>query len=157
MRGHLPGIVHDVSSSGATVFLEPLEAVELGNAWRELQLEEQREVERILRALSAQVGEVADDIETTVDALAELDLALAKAKLGDALAANELPYLSADQPWLAQGPGELRLLNARHPLLRGEVVPISILGGRLLLHRCSSPGPTPAARRSPSRPSACSS
>jgi DNA mismatch repair protein MutS2 len=129
MRGHLPGIVHDVSSSGATVFLEPLEAVEMGNAWRELQLEEQREVERILRALSAQVGEVAKDIETTVDTLAELDLALAKAKLGESLQANELPYLSADQPWLAQGPGELRLLNARHPLLRGEVVPISIWVG----------------------------
>jgi DNA mismatch repair protein MutS2 len=129
MRGHLPGIVHDVSSSGATVFLEPLDAVELGNTWRELQLEEEREVERVLRALSARVGEAAADIETTVETLAELDLALAKAKLGDALAAKELPYLSADQPWLAHGPGELRLLNARHPLLRGEVVPISIWVG----------------------------
>jgi DNA mismatch repair protein MutS2 len=129
MRGHLPGIVHDVSSSGATVFLEPLDAVELGNAWRELQLEEEREVERILRALSAQVGEAAAEIETTVDTLAELDLALAKAKLGDSLQAKELPYLSEDQPWLAPGPAELRLLNARHPLLTGEVVPISIWVG----------------------------
>jgi len=129
LRGHLPGIVHDVSSSGATVFLEPLDAVELGNTWRELQLEEQREVERILRALSAQVGEAAADIETTVGTLAELDLALAKAKLGEALACNELPYLSDDQPWLAQGPAELRLVNARHPLLTGEVVPISIWVG----------------------------
>jgi DNA mismatch repair protein MutS2 len=129
MRGHLPGIVHDVSSSGATVFLEPLDAVEMGNAWRELQLEEEREVERILRALSAQVGEAAVDIETTVDTLAELDLALAKAKLGESLQAKELPYLSEDQPWLARGPAELRLLNARHPLLTGEVVPISIWVG----------------------------
>jgi len=129
MRGQVPGIVHDVSSSGATVFLEPLEAVEMGNAWRELQLEEQREVERILRALSARVGEVAEDIDTTVATLAELDLALAKAKLGDALACKELPYLSADQPWLVEGPGELRLLNARHPLLKGEVMPISIWVG----------------------------
>jgi DNA mismatch repair protein MutS2 len=129
MRGHLPGIVHDVSSSGATVFLEPLDAVELGNAWRELQLEEEREVERILRALSAQVGEAAVEIETTVDTLGELDLALAKAKLGESLQAKELPYLSEDQPWLAPGPAELRLLNARHPLLTGEVVPISIWVG----------------------------
>ncbi len=129
MRGHLPGIVHDISSSGATVFLEPLDAVELGNTWRELQLEEQREVERILRALSAQVGQAAADIETTVETLAELDLALAKAKLGEALACNELPYLSDDQPWLARGPSELRLMNARHPLLTGEVVPISIWVG----------------------------
>jgi len=129
MRGNLPGIVHDVSSSGATVFLEPLDAVELGNAWRELQLEEQREVERILRALSDRVGEVAADIETTVQTIAELDLALAKAKLGEALACNELPYLSDEQPWLAHGPAELRLVNARHPLLKGEVVPISIWVG----------------------------
>ncbi len=129
LRGQLPGIVHDVSSSGATVFLEPLDAVELGNTWRELQLEEQREVERILRALSAQVGQAAADIETTVETVAELDLALAKAKLGEALACNELPYLSDDQPWLAHGPAELRLVNARHPLLTGEVVPISIWVG----------------------------
>jgi len=129
LRGQLPGIVHDVSSSGATVFLEPLDAVELGNTWRELQLEEQHEVERILRALSARVGEAAADIETTVETLAELDLALAKAKLGEALACNELPYLSDDQPWLAHGPAELRLVNARHPLLTGEVVPISIWVG----------------------------
>ncbi|UCH87335.1 MAG: endonuclease MutS2 [Dehalococcoidia bacterium] len=129
MRGHLQGIVHDVSSSGATVFLEPLEAVELGNAWRELQLEEQREVERILRALSDRVGQAAAEIETTVQTIAELDLALAKAKLGEALACNELPYLSDDQPWLAHGPAELRLVNARHPLLTGKVVPISIWVG----------------------------
>ncbi|MGQ9573105.1 MAG: endonuclease MutS2, partial [Dehalococcoidia bacterium] len=128
-RGHLPGIVHDVSSSGATVFLEPLATVELGNAWRELQLEEQREVERILRALSAQVGHAAAEIETTVETLAEFDLALAKAKLGEALGAKELPYLSEDQPWLAHSRGELRLINARHPLLKGEVVPISIWVG----------------------------
>ena len=83
MRGQIPGVVHDVSGSGATVFLEPLETVELGNAWRELQVEEQREVERILRTLSASVGRAAGDIEATVEALAELDLALAKAKLGE--------------------------------------------------------------------------
>jgi len=91
--------------------------------------EEQLEVERILRALSALVGQAAADIETTVDTLAELDLALAKAKLGESLDAKELPYLSDDQPWLAQGPAELRLVNARHPLLTGEVVPISIWVG----------------------------
>ncbi|GAG46958.1 unnamed protein product, partial [marine sediment metagenome] len=52
-----------------------------------------------------------------------------KAKLGEALACKELPYLSDDQPWLAHGPAELRLVNARHPLLKGEVVPISIWVG----------------------------
>ena len=58
-KGDLRGIVHDVSASGATVFIEPLSVVELGNDWREAQLEEQREVERILRELSGLVGESA--------------------------------------------------------------------------------------------------
>ncbi len=61
-RGEVRGIVHDVSSSGATVFIEPLAVVELGNQWREYQIEERREVERILRRLSEVVGAVAGDI-----------------------------------------------------------------------------------------------
>jgi len=130
MRGQIPGVVHDVSGSGATVFLEPLETVELGNAWRELQVEEQREVERILRTLSASVGRAAADIEATVEAVAELDLALAKAKLGEALAAQDIPYFGEEQSWLARGTVELRLVNARHPLLKGDVVPISLAVGK---------------------------
>jgi DNA mismatch repair protein MutS2 len=130
MRGQIPGVVHDVSGSGATVFLEPLETVELGNAWRELQVEEQREVERILRALSVSVGRAAGDIEATVEALAALDLALAKAKLGEALGAKDIPYFGEEQSWLARGSVELRLVNARHPLLTGDVVPISLAVGK---------------------------
>ena len=130
LRGQIPGVVHDVSGSGATVFLEPLETVELGNAWRELQVQEQREVERILRTLSASVGRAASDIEATVEALAELDLALAKAKLGEALGAKDIPYFGEEQSWLARGTVELRLVNARHPLLTGDVVPISLAVGK---------------------------
>ena len=130
LRGQIPGVVHDVSGSGATVFLEPLETVELGNAWRELQVEEQREVERILRALSASVGRAAGDIEATVEALAELDLALAKAKLGEAMHAKDIPYFGEEQSWLARGTVELRLVNARHPLLTGDAVPISLAVGK---------------------------
>ncbi len=130
LRGQMPGVVHDVSGSGATVFLEPLETVELGNAWRELEVEEQREVERILRSLSASVGRAAGDIEATVEALAELDLALAKARLGEALGARDIPYFGEEQSWLAKGTVELRLVNARHPLLTGDVVPISLAVGR---------------------------
>jgi len=128
MRSHIPGIVHDVSSSGATVFLEPLEVVEMGNKWRELQLEEQREVQRILRSLSQAVGERADEIAAAVDALAEIDLALAKARLGEAFGAGEIPHDGLDQPWLAEG-GGLRLEDARHPLLSGRVVPITVWAG----------------------------
>src|SRR3970282_475266 len=92
MRSQLPGIVHDVSSSGATVFLEPLEVVEMGNRWRELPLEEKREVQRILRDLSQAVGERDAEIVAAVDALAEIDLSLAKARLGEALRASGLPH-----------------------------------------------------------------
>ncbi|HXG36635.1 MAG TPA: endonuclease MutS2 [Dehalococcoidia bacterium] len=125
MRGQIPGVVHDVSASGATVFLEPLNTVELGNAWRELQLEEQREVQRILRDLSELVGDYAREIEAAVEALAEVDFALAKARLGESLGCRDLPYSGPEQRWLAPKPTQLRLVNARHPLLSGDVVPIS--------------------------------
>jgi len=128
LRSQLPGIVHDVSSSGATVFLEPLEVVEMGNRWRELQLEEQREVQRILRDLSQAVGERDVEIAAAVDALAEIDLSLAKARLGEALPAADLPHDGMEQSWLAGG-GGLRLEEARHPLLTGEVVPVTVWVG----------------------------
>jgi len=129
MRHMIPGIVHDVSSSGATVFVEPLEVVEEANRWRELQLEEQREVERVLRRLSALVGERAAAIRRAVEALARLDLALAKARLGEELRCP-LPLEGHEQPWLIPEPSRLRLTQARHPLLRGNVVPISLWLGR---------------------------
>ena len=125
MRHMLPGIVHDVSASGATVFVEPLEVVEEANRWRELQLEEQREVERVLRRLSGLVGERAAAIRRAVEALARLDVALAKARLGEELRCP-LPLEGPDQPWLLPEPSRLRLVQARHPLLKGNVVPISL-------------------------------
>ncbi len=136
-RGQVRGIVHDVSASGATVFLEPLPVVELGNTWRELQLEEQREVERVLRDLSAMAGEAADGIVETVAVLAELDLALAKARLATELDAPELPHAGEEQAWIVEAGGPLHMLNARHPLLAlgpgseqgGSVVPITVTLG----------------------------
>ncbi|MEO6197556.1 MAG: endonuclease MutS2 [Dehalococcoidia bacterium] len=130
MRSQLPGIVHDVSSSGATVFLEPLETVEMGNRWREMLAEEQREIARILRDLSTRVGSRADEIGAALDALAEVDLILAKVRLGEAMKARQLPFdpegSGRDQPWLLQEPGSLYLRNARHPLLTGDVVPVTV-------------------------------
>ncbi len=132
LRSQLPGIVHDVSTSGATVFMEPLETVEMGNRWRELLAEEQREIARILRDLSARVGSRADEIVAAIEALAEIDLSLAKARLGEALGAKELPHdpsvgaAGHDQPWLLNQPGALLLTNARHPLLSGQVVPVTV-------------------------------
>jgi DNA mismatch repair protein MutS2 len=135
-KGRIPGIVHDQSASGATLFIEPLAVVDLGNRWRQLQLDEQREIERILGALSASVAELADGIEATVVALAELDVALAKAEYAYQLRAVRPDLLepvgaAADKPSLSPYPQYLNLLRARHPLLPADaVVPIDVrLGG----------------------------
>lgn len=151
-RSHFPGIVHDQSDSGATLFMEPLALVDLQNHWRRLQLEEKQETERILRHLTGLVAAHAADLQADIVALAELDLAFAKAHYGAALrgiepllvpetassAASPLPTgAQADVPHgqqeatpLPQG-WVLELRQARHPLLDpAAVVPITvILGG----------------------------
>ena len=88
-KGQVKAIVHDQSSTGATLFVEPLAVVELNNAFREAQIAERDEVRRVLAELSAQVGELAGEIVPGVAALAELDLAFAKAKYADEIRANE--------------------------------------------------------------------
>ena len=129
MRGQLKGIVHDVSGSGATVWLEPLTVVEMGNKWREAQIEEEREVERVLRELSGEAGAASEAIGWDVEALARIDLALAKARFGDEIGAPELPYAGAEQPWIVEAPAQLHLLLARHPLLRAPVIPTTVTVG----------------------------
>ena len=114
-RGQVRGIVHDQSSSGATVFVEPLVVVEMNNRLRQLQIEEQQEVERILAELSDMVGAEAPYIILAVELLAEIDLHLAKARYAS-LVRGSPPKLNAE--------GRLRLRQARHPLLTGKVVPI---------------------------------
>jgi DNA mismatch repair protein MutS2 len=140
-RGEVRGIVHDVSSSGATVFIEPLAVVNLANQWRELQIEEQHEVERILRRLSAIVGERSEDIAANVATLAQLDLALAAARFAEDLSTGGQPVLPSTSPdadpeaWLDRAPSVLGLDEARHPMLSAPV-PISLrIGGeqRVLL------------------------
>jgi DNA mismatch repair protein MutS2 len=120
-RGRVKGIVHDASGSGQTVFVEPLIAVELGNAWREAQLAEQVEVERILDELSALVGANAPALSTTLEALARFDLWSAKARL-----ASEMDATRAETSVTSR----IVLRSARHPGLSGRVVPIDVeLGG----------------------------
>jgi DNA mismatch repair protein MutS2 len=116
-RSKVPGIVHDQSSSGQTSFVEPLLVTELNNRWAELQIEEKREIERILEELSRRVGAHAEGIIATVEALADLDCAFARAKYAIAIRATS-PRLDTD--------GRLNLIEARHPLLTGEVVPITV-------------------------------
>ncbi len=129
-RGAVRGVVHDTSASGATIYIEPLAVVDLANTWRELQADERHEVDRVLRELSAAVGEAAFDLDDAVQRLAAIDVAQAKARLASALGARELALPGGRVPWLVQAPGELRLVEARHPLLAGAVVPISLhVGG----------------------------
>ena len=127
-RGRVKGIVHDQSASGQTLFIEPLPIVEAGNRIRGLEVEERHEVERILRELSNRVAIHREELDGSVEALAELDLHLAKGRLGDEMDAvrpilHELPRRSQTQPIV-------RLFEARHPLLKGNVVPLTVeLGG----------------------------
>ncbi|HLH73136.1 MAG TPA: endonuclease MutS2 [Chloroflexota bacterium] len=122
-RGQLRGLIHDRSSSGQTIYVEPLATVDLNNRWRELQLEEQHEIERIMRELSDQVASHAEAIEASVTALASVDFALAKARLAAEQQATE-PILEINPG--AVGSRGLRLINARHPLLHGRAVPINL-------------------------------
>ena len=120
-RSAVPGLVHDVSASGATVFIEPMAAVKANNDIRELRAKEKLEIERILAELSAECASFREGIERDFAILTELDVIFAKAKLSY--------NMDADEPELSER--ELRLRRARHPLLpKGSAVPIDVvLGG----------------------------
>ncbi|HET7144020.1 MAG TPA: Smr/MutS family protein, partial [Anaerolineales bacterium] len=125
-------IIHDQSSSGATLFIEPLPVVEANNQIRELQLAERDEERRILAEVSVQVGEHVTELKYGVENLAVLDLAFAKAKYAEELHASEpiLNQLSAAGNQQLAKPEDqtlMRLLDARHPLLDpNNVVPIDV-------------------------------
>lgn len=145
-KGRLKGIVHDQSGSGATLWVEPLGTVDLNNDFRELLLQEQEEIQRILRDLSELVADQADAIKRVVDRLAELDLIFARANYALALDAVEpvfVPWRKEKQarPRHQKRDGELTAVPerewhpgstiwikaARHPLLDPEtVVPINL-------------------------------
>jgi DNA mismatch repair protein MutS2 len=127
-KGRIKGVVHDQSSSGATLFIEPLATVEINNQVRELELAEQEEIRRILAALSARVGQQAPQIIETVNALAELDLAFAKAHYANAVEATQPELVPFPIRRKESHPGStMRLYNARHPLLDpASVVPIDV-------------------------------
>jgi len=117
-RAALPGVVHDTSASGQTIFIEPLEIVELNNRWRERQLDEQHEIDRILDDLSDKTGTHAEPISRAVEATAAIDLAMAKARLAFDMRAFR-PTLWTGAPGSADGhpTRRLSLRRARHPLL----------------------------------------
>jgi len=116
-RSSVPGIVHDASASGATIFVEPQAVVEMGNRLREQEAIEKEEVDRILRELATRVAGYADEIHSTMGALAQIDLASARALLAE--------EQNATRPALKDG-AFFKFTKARHPLLKGDVVPIDV-------------------------------
>lgn len=120
-RSNVPGIVHDQSASGATLFIEPMAIVEMNNDIKKLKLDEENEIERILRELTALVEEKHDSIKTNMEILATLDFIFAKAKLSLEYRCTE-PRVNSE--------GIINIKKARHPLLKPEVVvPIDIYLG----------------------------
>ncbi len=117
-KNDIPGLVHDVSSTGSTYFIEPMSAVNANNALRELELREKAEIERILAELSAEVARYREEIHQNVEILVRLDVVFAKARLAY--------RMRAWAPEMNQQ-GKVVLKNARHPLIDpGKVVPISV-------------------------------
>ena len=129
LRGEIRGITHDVSNTGATVFVEPWSTMELGNTVRELINEERREVERILRQLSAQVGIYEVELSVSIQRVAELDLALAKARYARKVRACE-PVLRDGSKNEGMETAVVKLVEARHPLLGEKAIPLSVEIGR---------------------------
>ena len=120
-RNSVPGILHDSSATGATVFIEPSAVVQINNQLRDASIEEEREIERILADFSARVCEEADNIMGNYDAIVELDILFAKAAFGNRYKCTE-PELN-DECYL-------KLVKARHPLIdKNKVVPIDIYLG----------------------------
>ncbi|MBQ2943353.1 MAG: endonuclease MutS2 [Ruminococcus sp.] len=121
-RGQVPGLVHDTSSSGATVFIEPMGVVQANNDIRVLESKESAEIERILFELSAEAGGHADTASESYTALTELSLIFAKASLGYKMRAS-VPKINDK--------GEIELKEARHPLLdKKTAVPTNITLGK---------------------------
>ena len=120
-RGQVPGIVHDSSASGATLFIEPMAVVEMNNDLRQLESAEREEVLRILRRLSTRVAQQGAPLQETLQQLGELDCIVARAHLSAAQDAWE-PEINQ------KGIYEIR--RGRHPLLRGEVVPVDVHLGK---------------------------
>lgn len=121
-RGEIPGLVHDTSSSGATVFVEPMGAVEANNAVKVLKSKEEAEIERILFELSATAGSYAQNIINSYYTATQLDVIFAKASLAYKMKAS-MPVMNEE--------GIINLNKARHPLIdKDKVVPISVYLGK---------------------------
>ncbi|MDE2638870.1 MAG: endonuclease MutS2 [Chloroflexota bacterium] len=127
-KGKIKGILHDSSASGATIFIEPLETVELNNKWRELQVDEEKEIRRILADMTEAVAGESERIVRTVQLLGYLDLTFAKARYAIDHGCVQ-PTMRGIQPRpgaLAHPGASIQLKGARHPLLKGHIVPLDL-------------------------------
>ena len=121
-RASVPGLVHDQSASGATLFIEPMAAVEMGNELKQWEAKEKQEIERILAALSAEVAPYAVQLKENLELLAELDFAFAKGLLSRDMS-GVTPKMNRD--------GFINIIRGRHPLIdREKVVPSNLWMGR---------------------------
>jgi DNA mismatch repair protein MutS2 len=121
-RGHYGGIIHDQSSSGQTLFIEPAAIVQLNNQLQDIRMKEQLEIDRILSELSAKTAEFHDELAIIVDVLGELDFIFAKAKYGRIIKGS-MPIMNDE--------GRIALFKARHPLIPiDEVVANDIMLGK---------------------------
>ncbi|MBT4072291.1 MAG: hypothetical protein HOC77_11805 [Chloroflexi bacterium] len=122
-RSAVPGIVHDVSNTGQTLFVEPFDAVDLCNGWREAAAEVIREEEKVLRRLSGQISDRAGDCMMAIEAAGRLDLIFTRARLAHLMRAARARTLPAGDDTA------LNLVNVRHPLLGEAAVPINLSAG----------------------------
>ncbi len=123
-RHRVPGVVHGASNTGATLFIEPFATVDLGNSWRELALEEERETARVLSELSGIIGSVSEEIALGIELVAHLDFVLARARYSYA-SGGSVPASSGTDA--QSGPATaVRLMGARHPLLGPDAVPVNV-------------------------------
>ena len=117
-RANVPGIVHDQSGTGSTLFIEPMSVVEAGNELKQWAVKEKNEIERILAAFSAQIGPDAELIGESLENLAEIDMIFARAALGRSM--NAVPPKLNEE-------GRINLIRARHPLIDPDkVVPSNL-------------------------------
>ncbi len=116
--GQIPGIVHDTSASGQTLFVEPLATLDVNNRLRALRIEEAREVERILTELSAALGRESAQAEANLEVLTEIDLILARARIAE--------RMNTAQPEIVDA-ATVRIVDGRHPLLGERAVAQSLM------------------------------
>ena len=123
MRSKIPGVIHDVSNTHQTIFVEPFSTINLCNSWRELILEEAREVEKVLKELSDSVGQESLNIQRNVDTAAELDLVLAKSRYSNHLSA---PVPNVNDHVKERPERIISVKGAKHPILGKTAVPLSL-------------------------------